>query len=360
MLLLETIREYAADRLEQSGQAQETRERHAGYFLALAEASREPLRGPDQIRWLDRLDAERSNVRAALEHYIASEDVDRAIRLASSYGNLWYRRSLYAEGRQWLEATLALGGEPSAARALAWNGLGNCCVEQGDLDAAQTAYETALSDAQEIGDERSTASSLNNRGALAWARGEWSAAARRFAEALELVDESSADAAMYLANIGSAALMQGDAKVARARLEQSLALRRALGDDGGVAQSLYTLGQALFELEEFDVASDCFLECLDLVERLGDTLGLSELADALALLAAAEGNGGRAACLIGSANELREELGGSLSAAMTTRRERWIDPVRDADPDAFERGIAEGVALAHDVPALLAELRQTR
>lgn len=358
--MLETIREYGLERLvaDEPGAAT-VRERHAGYFLDLAEKAREPLRGPDQTRWLDRLEAERPNVRAALVHYIASGDVERAIRLAGAYGNFWYRRSLYGEGRQWLEGTLALGGEPSPARARAWLGLGNCCAEQGDLDAAQTAYEAALRDAREVGDDTSRASSLNNLGGNDWARGDWPAAAERFTEALELVDASSGDAAMYLSNLGSVALMQGDVGLARSRFEESLALRRALGDDGGIAASLFNLGLALFELGESDGARGCFLDCLDLVERLGDPLGFSELADASALVAGAGGDAGRAARLTGAANELRNELGASLSAAMRARRARWVDPVRDADPEAFERGVDEGAALAHDIPALLAELRQT-
>jgi len=358
--MLETIREYGLERLaaDEPGAAA-LRERHAAYFLDLAEESRDPLRGPDQVRWLDRLEAERPNVRAALEHYIAVRDVEPAIRLAGAYANFWYRRSLYAEGRQWLEATLALGGEPSPARVRASNGLGNCCIEQGDLDAAQTAYEAALTDARDVGDDELTASSLNNLGTLAWDRGDCSAATERFNEAMELVDESSADAAMFLANLGTVALTQGDAGLARSRLEQSLALRRALGDDGGIAQSLFELGLVIVELREFETARGCFLECLDLAERLSDTQGFVALADALALLAAAGGDARRTARLVGSANALREEIGGSLSAAMKTRRERWVDPVRDADPAAFERGVAEGAALALDVPALLAELRQT-
>ena len=155
--MLETIREYGLERLaaDEPGAAI-VRERHAGYFLDLAEESREPLRGPDQTRWLDRLEAERPNVRAALEHYIASGDVERAIRLAartatSGTGAACTQKAGTGSRRR---SRLAVSRRPRVPGML---GLGNCCSEQGDLDAAQTAYEAALGDARDVGDDELTA-----------------------------------------------------------------------------------------------------------------------------------------------------------------------------------------------------------
>ena len=114
--MLETIHEYAREKLEKSGEAEDVKRVHAGYFLAMAEEASAELRGPDQLEWLGRLEAEHDNMRAALSWTIGRQKVDLGLRLAGALWRFWSVLGHYAEGRRWLEEALAAGGEARSSR----------------------------------------------------------------------------------------------------------------------------------------------------------------------------------------------------------------------------------------------------
>ena len=149
--MLETIREYAAERLEESGEAEELRRRHAAHFLGLAEEAEPNLRGSPGD-WLERLEREHDNFRAALDRLEASGAGETALRLAGALWRFWYLKGHLAEGRRRLESVLRTDGRPTAARAKALNGAAVMAVNSGDGAAARLRAEEALALHRELGD----------------------------------------------------------------------------------------------------------------------------------------------------------------------------------------------------------------
>ena len=147
--MLETIREFGLDALTESGEATEIRTRHAAWFLRLAEEAEQALRGPDQITWLNRLDAERENLRAAFSWALDRNDADTALRLANALGSFWMVRGTVSEGRAWLERALARTESVSGSlRARALMELSWMAMVQSDIAAAEHASTTAAAEAR--------------------------------------------------------------------------------------------------------------------------------------------------------------------------------------------------------------------
>ncbi|HEX9371769.1 MAG TPA: tetratricopeptide repeat protein, partial [Roseiflexaceae bacterium] len=248
--MLETIREYALERLEAGGEAAEIRRRHARYFLALAERAERELWGSRQAAWLRRLDAENGNLRAALA-WSQSEagDVEIGLPLAGALWYYWALRSRYCEGRQWLEDALARsGGAATPARAQALNGAGRLAEKQGYSTRAQALLEEALSLHRAHGDAEGVAIALLYLGRTARDRGDYQRAEAIEQESLDLFrDQGSAWGVRWaLFSLGDAALDQADAARAAELFEESLALCRASGDRNGTTVSLMNLGRVAY------------------------------------------------------------------------------------------------------------------
>jgi predicted ATPase len=141
--MLETIREYALEQLRAAGEDKEIGDRHARFYAALVEQAEPKLTGADQARWLDRLEAEHANLQAALRWTSQTGDTELALLLAARLWRFWQLRGHFAEGRRWLEETLATEESASMARAKALIGLAGLCYWQGDWDAAEAAYGQA-------------------------------------------------------------------------------------------------------------------------------------------------------------------------------------------------------------------------
>src|SRR5215203_3713541 len=200
--MLETIREYAQERLEESGEAVAVSRAHAEYFLALAEEAEPMLWGAEDAMWLDRLDQEHDNMRAALSWAIEHEEATLALRVSGALRWFWYMEGYYGEGRRWLEAALGKdwGAAAAEARARALEGVGWLASSQGDLDRAQAAAKEGLKLSTEAG----------------------------------LGDVVVAD---FLNVLGDAARHRGDYERAAELLEKSLALHKTVKDTRGVAWS---------------------------------------------------------------------------------------------------------------------------
>src|SRR5829696_5077666 len=144
-VMLETVHEYAREKLEESGEAEEVKRRHAEYFVALAEEAHPELKGQDQLEWLQRLEAEHDNTRAALTWALRQEKVELGLRLAGALQRFWWTRGYDSEGRRWLEGALAMDGRGSVeSRAMALAGVGALASHQGDFDRAEEALVEGL------------------------------------------------------------------------------------------------------------------------------------------------------------------------------------------------------------------------
>jgi len=348
--LLETVRQYASERLATAGEEGRTRDRHLTYFLALAEAAEPELRGSEQTRWLAQLDGEHDNLRAALSWARKEADPEKWLRLAAALWRFWYVRGFFGEGRAWLEGALAAGaaGSPEV-RARSLNGAGALAYQQGDYERAAGLYEESLAIRRARGDVPGIAASLNNLGALAYQEGEYDRAAALYEEGLalwkRLADQSGIAASLN--NLGLVAFQQGKYEQAMDLHEESLTIRRALGYRWGIANSLNNLGLAAAARGEYARAVALHHESL----RLGRDIGAGDLQakgmEGLVSVAAATGQTRRGALLGGATEALREVLGVPLPPEQRADHERAASSLRAAlGEEAFAAAWAEGRALS--------------
>jgi tetratricopeptide (TPR) repeat protein len=277
--MLETIREYARERLEFRGDAELARHRHADLFLALAELAEPELQGPDQATWLDRLETEHDNLRQALTTYHESGDGEGRLRLAAALWRFWWQRGFFSEGRRWLEQAITEGDAAGTALlATARDGAGALAEAQGDLAAAAVHHEAALALRREIGDRHGESRSLVDFGIIADKMGEPRRARQLFDEALAIA-RAAADqpqVATCLANLGFVALDQGELQHAAARFRESLALFRDLGDQRNVSYVLGGLGTLAFLHGDYGGAAAIQEEALRVLRELGDQQGIAD------------------------------------------------------------------------------------
>jgi predicted ATPase/DNA-binding XRE family transcriptional regulator len=271
--MLETIREYAAERLAARGEEAAARQRHAAYFLALAERAAPELTRSDQAAWLARLEQEHDNLRAALRHLPAAGDAVGAGRLAGALGRFWYRRAYFTEGRRRLDAVLAGPALPPPVRAGALHWAGVLAWSQGDYAAAQARLEESLALRRAAADTDGVTAVLTSLGAVAQSQGDFARAGALFAESLAR-GRAAGDqpgTALALADLGLVRLNQGAYTEAAALLQESLALRRALGDSQSVAQCLNNLGIVRRCQGAYREAAALHAESLTLFRALRDT-----------------------------------------------------------------------------------------
>ena len=395
--MLETVRAYALERLEERGEAEAIRRRHAARYLALAEAAEPELVGPGQNAWLDRLDEEEANIWAALE-WTLDREVELGLRLAGALARFWSMRGAAEDGRRWLAAALAKSdGVPGAILAKARFAAGYAAIGVGDFLEARGHIEESLELARAVGDERAEAAALAQLGWLLLAAGEHErareAGARALARSDAAGDKVTASGALntlaelaaergdhdeaerffdrslrlrrevgdrrLMANslvslarreLGGAASMRTDAL-----LQESLALARSVGDSWNVSVALSTSG-ALAVLERaFTEAEPFFVEALEVARRRGDKRAVAECLVGLAAVAAAGSDARRGARLLGAAGALRETAGADRSPVERLLEDTAAVPLlRRALRDAFEVEVATGSRLDADETVRLA------
>ena len=350
---LETVRQYATEKLVASGEEGALRDRHLAHFLALAESTEPGLTGPDQARLLGLLAAEHDNLRAALEHAATGGGALLGQRLGGAIWRFWEARGHLTAGRASLAAVLdAPGGEgPTPERAKALHGAGVLALRQGDYAAARAFNEESLAIRRALGDTKGIAALLSNQGLVARAQGDYAlarslneeslaikremgdqwgaaislgslgllafdegdyAAARRYHEESLAIRRTLGDraaVAIALGNLGLVAQVTGDYATARALHEESLAIRRELGDKQRIALSLGNLGDLGHAQADYDLARSLYGECLELHRDLGDKRGVVERIESFGWLASATGDAERATRLLGAAEALRVTMG---------------------------------------------------
>jgi predicted ATPase/DNA-binding SARP family transcriptional activator len=271
--MLETIREYALEQLRQSGEERAARDRHRDFFLSLAERLAPELTGDTQAGALARLDADRDNLRAALDHAQHTEPATLA-RLALALWRYWLVRGHWTSGREWLHRAIALadGVAPPATLAELLNAAGSLAQNQGDYSTAFDSFERALALWRDIRARDGEARTLTSMGWLAWRQCRYADARRLSKEALSLHQALGDDggAAHALNNLGWIALFEGSYVEAERALTECLAIRRRLADRRSIAFTLSALGWAVGRRGDVPRALALIDESLTLFREIGE------------------------------------------------------------------------------------------
>jgi predicted ATPase/class 3 adenylate cyclase len=350
--MLETIREYARERLIADGEAEAVQKRHRDYFLALAEKAAPKLLGAEQGGWFERLDREHDNLRSALEWSLSEPGSEGGLRLCSALQRFWWTRGHLSEGREWCARALGVPKteELMPARAKALTGSGLLAYWQGDYPAARAQHEECLAIWRQRGDRRGIGISLHNLGMVARSQGDYAAAHSMYEESLAITRElgNRWSLAASLMNLGNLAAELGDYRGSRTRLEESLSIFQELGDRVSIATALENLGNGAYEQGELDSARALHVESLTMRRQLGDKLGIVISLERLAAVVASLGSPLRAGRIWGMAERLWVEIGSGLEPKERSQHDQRVAAVRAAvkDDAAFDRAWQEGRAMS--------------
>ena len=372
--MLETIREYAREKLEASKEEAATKRAHAAYCLVLAEEAATEQGETVGAEWLENFVREHDNFRAALDYLIETGDADWGLRLGAALFRFWERLEYLSEGRDWLGKILKLpaAAAPSRARARALFAAGILTVEQGDYLQAEVLVGESRDISRELGDKQGVAVSLNaiavsarDRGDLALANalseenlelwreiGDPKAIARAlsnlasvaklqggFARARALYDECQSlfhqlgdrtGVAWSINYKGDVARDEGDSAAARSLYEQALSMFRELGDRWGVAGTLADLGNLAREQRDCATAHALYRESLKVFQELEHKRGIARLLECFACSASLQFQAERSLRLAGAAAALRQNIGAPLTPAEQAKLEAHLDPARFA------------------------------
>jgi tetratricopeptide (TPR) repeat protein len=329
--MLETLREYARERLSRAGSGDDLSERHFLHFQEVAEAASKEVRGPGEAEWMDRVAEDYDNFSAALE-WAREKAPARLLELASPLGWFWWLRGRFSEGRRWLARALEERDEKTVLRANALNLLGLIAWHQRDYTAAATNYEESIEILLALGDRGGAGRCLNNLAALAYEQGDFSRALsyERQSQAVfeELGDEQMV--AILGVNVGLLRTEQGEPNEGRRLLRENLPVLRRLGNKSLVAHGLSSVGVNALYRREYEEARHSYLEGLALAQQLDDKMAAVYCLEGLAWLAAAESEPARALRLLGGVTTLRLAIEAPASPISQRREERWLGPIKDA------------------------------
>jgi predicted ATPase/DNA-binding SARP family transcriptional activator/DNA-binding CsgD family transcriptional regulator/Tfp pilus assembly protein PilF len=388
--MLELVRQYAHEKLEEGGEADVVHRRHAVFFLTLAGVAEPQPKGAQQEAWLNRLESEHDNVRAALSWSLGEHDPGLGLRLAAAFWQFWDGRGYLGEGSAWLREALAKGGDAGGAdaRATALYGLGHIVEALGDFERAEACQEDAFALYEQLGNRLGVAESLNSQGLIAFRRGDTGRASSLFEKGLEAARESGNQVAIRRAINGLAVMAfdAGDHERARRLWDDALVLGRKHGDRFGVARVLINVGFVDIAFGNYERSTELLEEALAIARELNSRelrahslmcLGLAatlrgkperaqtmlvesleidvtreakadidEDLEALATTAGALGQHARAARLWGAAESLR----GAIGAVWALPERMVFEPLRDAarsrlDEAAWAAEFARGRAM---------------
>jgi predicted ATPase/DNA-binding CsgD family transcriptional regulator len=392
-VMLETVHEYAREKLKESGEAEAVKRAHSEYFLALAEEAEPHLLGAaeKQAEWSECLGFEHDNLRAALSWSLGGAQLDLGLRLAGALWRFWEMRGHHDEARGWLEEALAKTSRASIARAKALEAAGWMSCDQGDFDRMVAAaeeglrlcerpeiqnsvaapflqmlgsaayvrgdferaarlYKKSLALSRQAGDRRMIASSLRLLGNATSELGDYEAAKESFEEGLALSRslDNTVLLTNYLTTLGEESLLQGDYAQGAKLNEGAAVLLRERGQKSGLPYALDPLGWATLMRGDLRQAKRLHEECLNLSKELGDKLVAANALEGLACIAAS-GDPERAAKLFGAAKALREAIGHHQTPRERALREPFLRSARARLGDAsWEAALTEGEAMEID------------
>jgi predicted ATPase len=319
--MLETIREYGLECLTASGDEPTVRRAHADYYLALAEEAEPALAGPEQATWLERLEAEHDNLRAALRWAAEGGATEIGLRLAGALYEFWLVRGYLREGREWLRQLLMLpaASPHMTARGKVLTGAGHMAHNLGDYAAAWALFEESLALWRERGDKRGIATSLNNLGWVAVHRSDYTVARTLSEESLTLWREfgNKEGIATSLNNLGFVAYFQGEYAAADALHQESLNQWHDLRDKRGIAMVSCLIGRIAHRHGDYRRATALLEESLAMLRDMGAKQIFAWAASFLADVEHDQGHAERATALLEESSTLFQEIGDKDGLAYT-------------------------------------------
>jgi tetratricopeptide (TPR) repeat protein len=351
--MLETIREFALERLAASGEMEELRTRHLEHFRNLAEEAEPQLTRENRGHWAVRLEADHDNLRAALDWAERTGDADAGLRTAAAVWRFWLQRGHLSEGRDRLQRVLSMPEARirSPARSRALSALGGITYWQNDYPPMRAAYQEAVDIAREVGDKRLLASALLDLSFAPYIERDHDRVEPILREGLAVAQEAGDRilTAQFWSSMGFLEFLRGNPIAALQIRATAIEIYREEGQVWELAQEMS--GQAMISrmAGDLDGAERHARESLELVVQANDTLSISMGFLPLAHIANDLGQHERAARLLGAAARIRDELGGGIPPELGGQ---WGDPVQNAQQalgeDAYLRARAEGYAMDTD------------
>jgi predicted ATPase len=392
-MMLETVREYALEKLAASGEEALTKRARAAYCLVLAEEGAAEKSGAMETEWLARFTVEHDNFRASLEWLLENGETEWGMRLGAALFRFWEAREYLAEGRMWLDKLLKLRGAEGAnklrarvafasgvladrqgdyaaaksllgesleiarqlgdkrAVAVDLNALAVSARESGDIRGAQSLFEQSLAEWRQLGDQTAIARTLSNLANVAKLEGACDRALDLYAECVAIFRDLGDDTglAWTLNYQGDVARDQGEDYVARALNEQSLGIFRKLDNRWGIASTLADLGSLAMEERDYSLMRELYRESLEIFQELDHKRGIARLLESFACSAASQDNAERALRLAGAAAALRQNIGVPLSPAEQVKLQATLDSARERLSNAASSKVwLDGWGLAVD------------
>ncbi|MFK4089820.1 ATP-binding protein [Kribbella sp. NPDC020789] len=347
--MLAVIREFAADRLRTTQSVDEAVRRHAHFYIGLAEQAERELRGANQEEWLERLQSELDNLRAAMAWALRTRSAGEALRLSGALWLFCYLRGHYAEGSQWLERSLALlsaSEDVTPALAKANLGAGMLAFLQCEYDVATTRLETALTQYKKLKDTAGTALVLQRLGGVARERGDYRAAEDLHCQSYDLFESLGDRSGMSWAHnqLGFVAWLRGDLDIGARRCGKARDSFRILGDGEGLAWSLISLGAIAQYKGELVEAEQLLQESLTLSQRLGYREGVAWSLNQLGIVERRRGLTERAVHLLDESLAEHRDLGDRWRSASVLEELAAVAQQRGrSEYAAFLLGAADGV-----------------
>jgi predicted ATPase/class 3 adenylate cyclase len=366
--MLETIREYAIERLEASSEAGRVRSLHMGFFRDLAQSAEPHLTGPDSGEWLARLSTEVPNVRSALRWALESPDagdLEGGLLMAGALWRYWQLTGSLREADAWFAQLIERAGRPGpvAARAKAMQGAGGIAYWQNDLARSRKLYEESVALYRQLDDRAGLASALNDLAYLPMLQGEIPLALQLFTEARDLFNELGDTWLSALAemNIASTNFFAGNLDAARETIEAVIPIIRERGDRFWLTEAVTGLGQLEQLTGRYAAARGHYAESLQLALEAGTIPQVAMVLEPLSNVDAAEGNHRRAVELWAAAQAIKERVGGGAPSEMMQTvdpRPAAVEAIgEEAVAQAWEAGQALTIerAVAHALAANKAE-----
>src|SRR6266498_5834469 len=356
-VMLELLREFGLEQLQASGEQETIRQRHANFFLALAEQAETKLERAEQVEWINRIEDDHDNLRAALEWSKRAESAGEiCLRLAGALGLFWEARGYFSEGRERLSAVLSIDAaqERTAARAKLLARAAELAYRQSDYSATVELAEESLSIYREVGDKQGTASVLIKLANAATEAGDYETASGFLEEALTIWQEldDKHGTARALISLGWAALRPGDYQLANARLEEALTISRELEDTRSIGFELSGLGEVALRQGDYARATRLLEESLELRRQLGSKWGVGVSSGTLGWVAIRAGAWERAVARLGESLEVRQEIGDKGGSAWCIERLAEV-ALAQGNPEKAVRLLSAAAALRISIGSVI-------
>jgi predicted ATPase/DNA-binding NarL/FixJ family response regulator len=345
--LLETLRQYGRERLDEAGESAAIEHRHCGYYVALTDAADAGMHSAGQSAWLERLEEEHDNLLRALS-WSVENDRESALRLTTSLSDFWLERGYLGEGRSWLETVLA--GEPGSlvARARALMVAGNLAYHQADYDAATSCFDESLAIWRQLDDHRGEGWTLGALGMVTHGQGDLDSSIHQLNEGLRLSREAKdADGiTQALFQLGLVAAQQGRVEEAETFAKEGLALSRSTGDLITLSRALHGLAVVAYLRRDQAQLQAVSKEGLIVSRNLRSPIGIALGLDRVAVLAEWDRRYEDALMLAGAASAIRAATRAVITPLWVAAIAQALEPARQRlGSDAAARAWSEGAGM---------------